>query len=155
MPESSNILIDKNVLHNNKITKQTLLIGAVIISLNQIWKSGMSVSYGAFSSLKQLKPFSVHLFRLGSPRAHPSRGGDVAGYFPDINQTSLPSPSYSVLVSVSAFMALSTVFHSINFPNNSIRFLTLFFRSFSALLVLSTIYLFMKVSVSPDVIYCG
>ena len=45
--------------------------------------------------------------------------GDVAVYVPDINQPSLPTPFYSVLVSVSVFMALSTVFHSINSPNNS------------------------------------
>ena len=49
----------------------------------------------------------------------PSRGGDVAGYVFDINQLSLPTPFRSVLVSVSVFMALSTVFRSINFPDNS------------------------------------
>ena len=49
----------------------------------------------------------------------PSRGGDVAVYVFDINQPSLPTLFYSVLVSVSAFMALSTVFHSINSPDNS------------------------------------
>ena len=31
----------------------------------------------------------------------------------------LPTPFYSVLVSVSDFVALSTVFHSINSPNGS------------------------------------
>ena len=35
----------------------------------------------------------------------------------NINQPSLPTPFYSVLVSFSVFMALSTVFHSINSPN--------------------------------------
>ena len=49
----------------------------------------------------------------------PSRGGDVAVYVLDINQPSLPTPFYSVLVSVSVFMDLSTVFHSINSPDNS------------------------------------
>ena len=49
----------------------------------------------------------------------PSRGGDVAVYTFDINQPSLPTPFYSVLVSISAFLALSTVFHSINSPDNS------------------------------------
>ena len=49
----------------------------------------------------------------------PSRGGDVAVYVFDLNQPSLPTLFYSVLVSVSAFMALSTVFHSINSPDNS------------------------------------
>ena len=44
--------------------------------------------------------------------------GDVAVYGFDINQPSLPTPFYSVLVSISVFMALSTVFHSINSPDS-------------------------------------
>ena len=54
------------------------------------------------------------------PAGSPSRGGDVAVYVMDINQPSLPTPFYSVLVSVSVFVALSTVFHSINSPDNSL-----------------------------------
>ena len=53
-----------------------------------------------------------------SPRAH-LRGGDVAVYVFAINQPSLPNPVYSVLVSVSVFMAPSTVFHPRIFPDNS------------------------------------
>ena len=53
------------------------------------------------------------------PVGSPSRGGDVAVYVFDINQPSLPTPFHSVLVSVSIFMALSTVFHSISSPDNS------------------------------------
>ena len=49
-----------------------------------------------------------------------SRGGDVTVYVPHINQPSLPIPFYSVLVSVSVFMALSIVFLSINSPDNSL-----------------------------------
>ena len=49
----------------------------------------------------------------------PSHGGDVVVYVFDINQPSLPTPFYSVLVSMSVFMALSTVFHSRNSLNNS------------------------------------
>ena len=49
----------------------------------------------------------------------PSCGGDVTVYVYDINQLSLPTPFYSVLVSVSVFVAHSTVFHSINSPDNS------------------------------------
>ena len=52
------------------------------------------------------------------PTGSPSRGGDVAVYLFDINQPSLPTPFHSVLVSVSVFMALSTVFRSINSPDN-------------------------------------
>ena len=49
----------------------------------------------------------------------PSRGGTVAAYVYNKSQPSLPTPFYSVLVSVSVFMTLSTVFHSINSPGNS------------------------------------
>ena len=77
-------------------------------------------------------------------------------FMSDINQPSLPTPCYSVLVSVSVFMVLSTVFHSINSPDNSPFShsvpLVLFL---SALLVLSTVCLFMKVSLSPDLIPRG
>ena len=85
----------------------------------------------------------------------PSRGGHVAVYVIDVNQPSLPTPFYSVLLSISVFMALSTGFHSINSPDNSpfsrsvLSVLTL------ALLVLSTICLSMKVSFSPDIIPSG
>ena len=48
-----------------------------------------------------------------------SHGGDVKVYVFDINQPSLPTPFYFVLVSVSVFMALSTVLHSINSLGNS------------------------------------
>ena len=65
-----------------------------------------------------------------------SRGGDVVVYVKDINQPSLPTPFYSVLVSVSVFMALSTVFHCINSPDNSPFFSLSSFGRISALLVL-------------------
>ena len=57
----------------------------------------------------------VSLVHAGSP----SRCGDVAVDVFDIIQPSLPTPFYSVLVSVSVFMALSAVFHSINSSDNS------------------------------------
>ena len=57
------------------------------------------------------------------PAGSPSHGGDVAVLllllFFVINQLSLPTPFYFVFVSVSVFMALSTVFHSINSPDSS------------------------------------
>ena len=58
---------------------------------------------------------------VGVPTGSPSRGGDAAVYVFDIHQSSLPTPFYSVLghVSIFVFMALSTVFHSINSLNNS------------------------------------
>ena len=53
------------------------------------------------------------------PLGSPSHSGDVVVYIFDVNQPSLPAPFHSVLVSISVFMALSTVFHSINSSNNS------------------------------------
>ena len=53
-----------------------------------------------------------------SPRAHLHVVG-MLRFMSDINQPSLPTPFYSVIVSISAFMALSNVFNSINFPDNS------------------------------------
>ena len=52
------------------------------------------------------------------PTGSHSGGGAVAVYVFDINHSSLPTPFYSVLSSVSVFMALSSVFHSINSPDN-------------------------------------
>ena len=40
-------------------------------------------------------------------------------FMSDINQPSLITPFYSVLVSISVFLALSTVFYSINPPDHS------------------------------------
>ena len=56
---------------------------------------------------------------LRVPAGSPSRGGDFAVYVFEINQPSLPTPFYSVLVSISVFIALSIVFHSKNSPDNS------------------------------------
>ena len=54
------------------------------------------------------------------PAGSPSHSGDVAMNVLDINQPSLPIPFYSALVSAGVFMALSTVFHSINSPDKSL-----------------------------------
>ena len=89
------------------------------------------------------------------PTGSPSRGGDVAVYFFDINQPSFPTPFYSILVSVSVFMALSTLFHSIILPTELSAFSLFCSNAISALLVLSTIYFFMNVSLSPDITLCG
>ena len=88
------------------------------------------------------------------PAGSLSSDGDVAVYVFDINQPSLPTPFCSALVSVSVLMALATVFHSINSPDNS-AFSLCSSGLVSALLVLSTIYFFIKVSFSPDIILCG
>ena len=66
---------------------------------------------------------------MKAPTGSPSGGGDVAVYVFVINQPGLPTPFYSVLVSISVFMALSTVFHFINSPDNS-AFSLFFWSSF-------------------------
>ena len=89
------------------------------------------------------------------PLGSPSHGGDVEVYVFDINQPSLPTPFYSVLASISVFMALSTTFHS----HKSSQLLSIFWfcssSHISALLILSSTYLFMKISFSPDIIPSG
>ena len=77
----------------------------------------------------------------------PSRGGDVAVYVFDINQPSLSTPFCTVLVSVSVFKALSTVFPSINSPDNS----PLSHSVLQVLLLPSWSFPLY----SPDVILCG
>ena len=77
----------------------------------------------------------------------PSWGGDVTG-MSKTNQPSLHTPFYSVLVSISVFKAL--LFHKFS---RQLSFLTLCSsRLISALLVLSIIYLFTKVSFSLTMI---
>ena len=88
------------------------------------------------------------------PAGSPSRGGDVAVYVFDINQPSLPTPVYSVLVSLSVFTALSTVFHSINSSDNSPLFHSALPVLFLSIGPINNI-LFTKVSLSPDIILCG
>ena len=87
-----------------------------------------SVLYGhgffLSAEVREMIIICLHRITAVSPRGSPSRGGDVAVYVLDINQPSLPTPFlYSVFVTVSLFMALSTVFHSINSPDNSPVFL--------------------------------
>ena len=57
---------------------------------------------------------------LSSPRADVHTVGMLRCYgLSDTNQSSLPTSFYSVLVSASVFIALSTVFYFINSPDNS------------------------------------
>ena len=96
-------------------------------------------------------PGNVMIPRLWVPAGSPSHCGDVAVYVFDINQPGLPTPFCSVLVSVSVFIALSTVFHSINSTDNS----PLSFCVLPVFLVVSTMCLFMKVFFSPDIFLFG
>ena len=89
------------------------------------------------------------------PADSPSRGGDVTVYVYDINQPSLPAPFNSVLVSVSVLMTFSTVISSHEFSRQLSVFSLSSSGLISALLVLSTICLFMKGSFSPDIVPRG
>ena len=112
-----------------------------------------------------MRAFLYSLFNAGSfflftfspyptSRVHPHVVGMLRFMLLTINQPSLPTPFYSVLVSVSVFMVFSAVFHFINSPDNSPL-------SHSVLLVLFLphwsfqLCLFMKVFFSPHVILCG
>ena len=122
----------------------------------QHWEEVLWYIYFIFLSLLNTFKFSpLPSPFVFVPAGSPSRGGDVTVDVTDVNQPSLPTPFYSVLVPVFVFMALSTLFHSINSPDNSSLFSLSSSVLNSALLVLSTIILFMKVSLSPDVILCG
>ena len=94
-------------------------------------------------------------FGVFVPTGSPSHGGDVAIYVFDIKQPSLPTPFYSVLVSCFCLYGPfnRTSFHE--FSRQLFTFLLCFSGPTSTLLVLSTVYLFMKVSLSPDIILCG
>ena len=89
------------------------------------------------------------------PADSPSRGGDVAVYVLDINQPSLPT---LLILFLCVCFCLYDSFNCISFHEFS-RQLSAFSLSssglISAFLVLSAIYLFMKVSLSPDKCLCG
>ena len=97
----------------------------------------------------------VLMMVLSVPTGSPSRGGDVAVYVFDINQPSLPTPFCSVLVSISVFMPLSTLFHSINFLYNCLLSHSVLPVFFCLVGPFNYIYLFMKVALSSDIILCG
>ena len=90
---------------------------------------------------------STTLMETAAPAGSLSRGGDVVVYVFDIHQPNLLTPFYSVLVSISVFLALSTVFHSINSPDNSP-----FFHSVLAVLSLPywSFHLYMSLGKSPS-----
>ena len=89
------------------------------------------------------------------PVGSPSRGGDVAAYILNINQLSQPTPflfcSFVCFCLYGSFNCIS--FHK--FSRQLSAFLLCSSGPTSVLLVLSTVYLFIKVSLSPDVTLCG
>ena len=113
-----------------------------VLFLPHLWLTGLKA------------PTNILTVRFGGL---PSRSEGVAVNVFDINQPSLPTPFlFCSCVCFCPFMALSTVFHSINSPDNSplshfvlsVSFLPYrFFKLYS--------FLFMKISFSPDIILCG
>ena len=127
-----------------------------------------SSSSSSFSSSSLLLPFLSFFFFWQSlppsssssslllvPAAPPSRGGDVAVYVIELNQLSLPSP---FLFCCCVCLCLYGPFNCFSFHKFSLEcsgFSLCSSGLISSLLVLSTIHLFMKVSLSPDIIICG
>ena len=95
--------------------------GLFMSGSNQVCTHNISYTYrhSAFTLLLWVKSFLHHFLVLVTPRSHLHVVG-MSRFTSGINQPSLPTPCYSVLVSVSLFVALSTLFHSINSPANSL-----------------------------------
>ena len=90
------------------------------------------------------------------PAGSPSRGGDITVYVPDKHQPSLPPPFF--LFCSCVCFCLYSPFSCISFHKFSRQLSAFSLCScglISAVLDFSTLYLFMKVSLSPDVILCG
>ena len=84
--------------------------------LTRVWTKNIELTSGdQHSTCLSEAPLSVGLW---SPWAH-LHMVRMLQFMSNINQPSFPTPFHSVLVSISVFMALSTVFHSINSPDNS------------------------------------
>ena len=75
-------------------------------------------------------------------------------YVLDINQPSLPTPFYSVLVVCFCHYGLFKRISFLKFSRKHSAFSLCSSGLISALVVLSTVYLFKKVSLSPDIILC-
>ena len=105
--------------------KQTSLTSLMNNKEHQAWSldlhtQRLRVHFRAFFFLRNILALAYTFLSLSLSllTGSPLRGEDVAVYVFDINQPSLPTPLYSVLVSISVFMALFTEFHSINSPSN-------------------------------------
>ena len=99
--------------------------------------------------------FLVRFLTLDVPAGSPSRGGDVRVYVLDINQPSLRTP---FTLSLCLFLSLwpFQLYFTPQILPTTLRFFTLFFQSnFCLIGPFNYIYIFMKVSFSPDVILCG
>ena len=99
-------------------------------------------SYSCFLLASTVESCRMHFFTIicESPQAH-LHSVELLRFMSDINHLSLPTPFYSVLASSFVFLSFQLYFISSILPT-TLLFLTLFFRSISALLVLSTVYLY-------------
>ena len=83
-----------------------------------------------------------NVLQIDVPTGSPSCRGNVTVYYFDISKPSLSTPFCSVLMSISVFLDLSNVFHSINSPHNSplshsvVLVLSLPYQSFQLLISL-------------------
>ena len=130
----------------------------------EIWEKHLGAWTGRVDISKEIIPgsrSSIHgyiltyssLSRKKSPRAHLHMVG-MLQFIPDINQPSLPT----LFILFLCHYCLHGPFNCISFYNFSRQLSVLWLCSSgltSALLVLSTINLFMKVSFSPDIITSG
>ena len=82
-----------------------------------LWSLSISRGHSTREPASSRVTYFILRAYTGVPAGSPLRGGDVAVY--GTNQPNLPIPFYSVLVCISVFMALSTVFYSINSHDNS------------------------------------
>ena len=88
------------------------------------------------------------------PVGPPSRGGDVTVYVLDLNRSSLPTLLFGPCVCFCLYSPFNCIsFHK--FSRQLYAFSLCSSGLISVLLVLSTIYLSMTVSLSPDIILCG
>ena len=85
--------------------------------INTVWPLINTVYYLPLFVDSWANLFLLFIRYIETPRVHLHMVG-MLWFVSDINQPSLPSPFYSVLASISVFMALSTVFHFINSPDN-------------------------------------
>ena len=103
--------------------------------------------------------FLQRVLSLCVPAGSPSRGGDVAVYVFDIHQPSLLTPlKKKKKICSCIYFCLYGAFNCILLHKFSQQLSAFSLGSsglISAFLVHSTIYLFMKVSLSPDIILCG
>ena len=125
---------------------------ARILSMRICTKTNYARSSKTFSPLLFARHIRELLFIFMTvPVGSPSRGGNVTVYIYDINQLSLLTPFYSVLVSISVYGPFNCIsFHKFSRQHSAF---SLFSPGLiSAILVLSTIYLFIKVSFSLRII---